>query len=762
MKAFSIRQFECPCRDKDNALIISVYLFQSDISPNQFDSELSALLAKSRQFDAIHFVGMNECISLARTWLTGETAILGRLEKVLPDIRTDARLISFDNETGKYSVRSIDEIELSDAEDIIRLQKKYSLRELFEAGNGLKKASNEYHYVKPSKKHAGAFLSASTVLELNGATNIISFWILPLIWKKNIRYIVVDTSGIAAVGLTVACNALLYGGTSYPPLVSSHQSYGGLEHLSIKNPEETLLLISATTSGNLRDELVVKGALDQNIHTLFYLGEHSNDSGNVICNLTKSGEGDKSGLAKIKNYEQDNCPYCHHKSYPISLIGDQFSPEPAKVQEIEINRPDLPQAQQAIIDKLAGLGVFKVYKNIDSRFLEYFLDVSVLFPNLAGTAISDNTIFQEVEARWKGMVTRGAPVTLNRIVYAEYPFSKKLADISEEIISPHRQVSSLMISNSRELRSSAVTHEMATLAVVSCLDDSQELMGISRDLRSVQPHGNTTYISPIFRGTSTKERERIRANLTFGENGKSTFGLHTIYAIDLPEETGSHSWLQEIDLINEVLDWIDNEGRDRPTELTNRLELLLNAPEKGMSEKLFWPNHEGRELSIRPDFTLLKVEGGRRKLSQADIYVVVSAVLHSLRQGVQGKPKLEYKTYARAVISPDNFQRLNDGVIQAAILRSARQYELSYASCDCNISQRMRDLLIAYIAKAKDGEGEALMEFLLAIASRKLTLHPDHVAEIVEAILLNVDLPRYYHEISKFIVSKKLSDGMPK
>lgn len=754
MKEFTIRQFECTHRDKENALIISIYLFRSDISQNQLDSSLSDLLANGSQYDGIHFVGMRDCISLSRTWLTTETSILGRLTKVLSSIETDTCFISFDDDKGQHCAQTIHGKECAQAEYILALHKKYSLLELFTAGNGFKIASNEYHYIKPSKRHAGAFIRTANVLELSGATNIIAFWLLPLVWKSDIRYIVVDTSGIAALGLTLISNALYYGGIKIPPLVSSHQSYGGLKHIKISNPSETLILISATTSGGLKDELIDLGASNENIHTIFYLGNDVNKAGNVLCNLTKTNLKDKYGLDVIKNYIQSNCPYCTNKSYPIALIGDQFSPEPAKVEEIEINFPDLPPSQQAIIEKLAGLNLFKTHKNVDSRRLEYYLDTSTLFRNESNTEEDTNNIQQEVIKRWKTIVTRSAPVTLNRMVHAEYPFSKQLTELSKHILVPYTDTSQLNILSSRELRSSSTTEKMSTLVISSCIDDSQELMGINRDLRSIQPYGNTSYISPIFRATSHKERERIRANLTYGENGKDTFSLHTIYKIDLPEEIGTHSWLQEIDLMAEVLEWIDIEGRARPIELENRLIFLRNAPTIGISDCLFWKNQWGNELSIRPDFTLLKVDGGKRQLSQADIFFVISAVLHNLRNGVQGKPKLEYKTYSRAVISPDNFQRLNDGVIQAAILRAARKYELSYSTCDANTSSRMKDQLIAYANKSKEGEGEALIEFLIAIAAKKMTLHPEHTKEITDAILSNTHLPNYYGELSRFIKSQ--------
>jgi len=81
-----------------------------------------------------------------------------------------------------------------------------------------------------------------------------------------------------------------------------------------------------------------------------------------------------------------------------------------------------------------------------------------------------------------------------------------------------------VVLSSRELRTlSSAIHGAAALVVTSCIDDCYELMAINRDLRSKHPQGNTTYISPIFRADSSRERARIRSNLTYGENGTNTF-----------------------------------------------------------------------------------------------------------------------------------------------------------------------------------------------------------------------------------------------
>ena len=757
MRSFSINQFESPYRDKNPALIICIYLFRPDISHNHLDAELAKSITTGCQYDAVHFVGMKECIDLVVEMLKIETAIRGRLEHVLSDIFRDVCFITFDETSGMHTALQFDKKPVEDASSVLESHRRYSLLALFHEGGGLIQAPKEYHYVKPSKKHAEKFIRASNVLELDGAANIISFWLLPFLWKKNIKNIVVDTSGIAAVGWSLAHLVSFYGGAASLHTVTSHSSYDGLKDLIIKNPGNTFVLISATTSGDLRNELIEKGVSDLNLHTLFYLGEGAEEAGSILCDLTKRDELDSMGIIPFKSYKKGSCPFCSRKSYPISLVGDQFSPEPTKIVEIEINKTDLSLPQHKVIERLAGTGVLSVHKTIGSRIQEFYFNVEAIYkkpPKNAPNYKDRLALHEEVSKRWNGMVARGSPVSLNRLVYADYPYSHELAKSTKRIISKHHSFDDLKMLDSRSLKSAAPTPETAALVVVSCIDDSQNLMGINRDLRSAQPNGNTTYISPIFRGTSRQERERIRSNLTYGENGINTFSLYSIYPIDLPEETENQSWRQEIYLLNEFFVWLDAQDIPRPGEFVDRVTYLTEIPRDGMSNRLFWPNSSCKELSIRPDFTLLDTRGGSRELSQADIYVVVSAVFHSLRQGVKGKPKLEYKTYSRSVISPDNFQRLNDGIIQAAMLRAACDYELAYGSSDFNVSKRMRNLLLSFVNKADEEDGEALMEFLLAMASKRLTLHQNHTHEVMTAVDISSNVPDYYKLFAKYINSQ--------
>jgi hypothetical protein len=293
----------------------------------------------------------------------------------------------------------------------------------------------------------------------------------------------------------------------------------------------------------------------------------------------------------------------------------------------------------------------------------------------------------------------------------------------------------------------------ASLVVTACMDDAHELMSINRDLRAIQPYGNTTYISPVFRASSKSERNRIRSSLTYGENGPNTFNLYSLIEIDLPECAKRHNWIVEIECLNKIIGWADLQGKEIPSELQQRLELLKAAPAAGLSYKLFWKSPKGIELKIRPDFTLLDTAGGTREISQADVYVAVSTLLLSLRNGAKNKPRLSHRPYEWAVLSPENFQRFNDGVIQAALLRSARDYELVYSS-DEKLSNRLKELILTQIRNINAGieDGEALIEFLLAMLMHKLVLLRTHQDEICMEVLSVSSLPKHFHLFAEYLM----------
>jgi hypothetical protein len=519
------------------------------------------------------------------------------------------------------------------------------------------------------------------------------------------------------------------------PVVATHGSYGGLKELRVTRPKETLLIISASTSGALVDELIALGADEDRVATIYHLSS-SPTKGHVLCGLA-GGSGNSGGFAPINSYAEAACRLCREGSVPVKIQGDQFLLEPPRVDEVEIRRDDLPPESRRLLERFSGKGLFRVFRDAPSRRYEIYVDVERVF----GT-----------DPEWETFVRRGLTVHLRRIVYSSYPYSEQLAQRALQTL-PEGDRNKVSVIDAAQLGTASREPETATLVVAACIADHQELLAINRDLRRLQPRGDTTYACAVFRSSSVEERRAVRTNITYGERGPNAFTLVTLADLELPQCSGQHSWVRERHLLEGTVQWAEEQDVEVPSEIKKRIKLLQLAPSTGLEDGLFWDGLDGTALKIRPDFALLDTAGGRVMLTQADVYVCVASYLHQHRRGILGGPKLSHLAYERSVLSPSNFQRFTDGVIQAALLRAVRDGELAYRNCDGAIGDRLCDQLLYQIARPRGSEGEAMMEFLLAVATERLLLWPKQEKALWDAVL-NSQLPPHAHFLARFAVER--------
>ena len=161
-----------------------------------------------------------------------------------------------------------------------------------------------------------------------------------------------------------------------------------------------------------------------------------------------------------------------------------------------------------------------------------------------------------------------------------------------------------------------------------------------------------------------------------------------------------------------------------PQMLLNRLDDLKNTSDNTM----FLPKVNGESLKLRQTFAFWSSIGvATEAATQADVYWTIQAILHDLRGKVDGGLGSVYHT---TVISPTCFDRYNDGIIQAALLRSAMPLELNY-SIDEQFSQKMTDVIVSVLDSSSSEQGEAALEFLFALSVGRLRLCGDHVRQII-------------------------------
>lgn len=736
----------------ENKRILSIYLHRPDVTENEIDNKISAFIQKESPVDQINFVGFKNCLINVPQWFTDSSPVKYRLDRICNKIPSQVKLITFDEENGIYQTYDLKDQPDINSKQITADERQYQLLDMFIRNQGVIEPSPGFHYEKPSGKHVEKFIRVSNLLEEAGSYSIISFWLIYLVWKKDINKIIVDTTGILSIA-----NILIYenqhrGGSSKLPVTWSHQSYDGLSSLYLTEPDNTIILISASTSGELQQKLIEKGAKSENIITLFYL---NNDTGIIssLCNLTKNSSKNPNGIDPLINFEPENCLFCKKNSLAVKLVGDQFTFEPPPVSEIEIIFDDLSPTDREIVDQLAGLNFFRVFKKSQNRDFEIFLDIEKLFPSKEEDIPAFNRSFiKDLRTRWDGIIKRGMAIHLKRVIHATYDFSAELADSAKSVWHGLHKHYELDVFSTTQLNSVTPQPETASLVVVSCLDDGHELMSINRDLRSIQPDGNATYITPLFRASSSAIRNRIRANLTFGQHKADTFSLFRALEINLPDCNTKHSWNSEVEVLNKIIAWAIINEPSIPQELEERLAFLQEATSKGLTDKLFWNSIIDIPLKINADFTLIHTCGGTRNISQADIYVAISLVLHNYRSMSNSVKHLVYKPYKRTVISPETFIRFNDGVIHASFLRAVRNFELNYSNCTSNVSERMKNILLTMIKKIDHGDCEALVEFVLALLTNRLTMKKEHTLEVATLIINTKEIPEYLKTMSKFLI----------
>lgn len=710
--------------------VLSVYIHPVSIDDELLDEAIAPVLSSQGPFERMNIHGTPDSIERVIGILKGESSSLARIKNTRISIDQKLTFVSWAKDGGRFIATTFDGTVL-DNTPVISLERRFSLFDAFVQNNGLVNAARGTHFTKPSKSHSLQFLRAANVLEHSAVSHQIVFWLYPLLQNKAIHRLIVDTSGIASVAYALAYERMWRGHATSLPIIESHGSYGGLENLTVTDPEGTVFLISASTSGSLANKLIEKGAKAENIFTLFYLGGQT--PGAVLCDLAADKSCSFAGLPLIINYPENDCPECKKHSYPISIMGDQFRTEPAKIEQITVRLDDFDEETRSILDKVVSTGLFKVFRTVENREFELYLDVDNMLNGMFGDDAARARV-EDIGLRLQRLLNRGLPVHLRRIVATDYPGASEIAETAHAAL-PAGLRSEVKIVKMHELLDELNEAGTATLVVSGCMDDAYDLTGISRDLRTVQPGGSITYVSPIFRSTSATERKITESNLTYGDQGPKTFSQLSVINLDLPQCSIRHSWIIEFERLEAVQYWCDKNEKTVPVGIVQRIELLRLAPATGLVNDLFWPNPSGENLVLAADFTMIPTQDGRRPVPQADVFAIVSSLFHKYRQGaVRGKPRLTSHTYERTVISPATFTRFSDGVLQAAFLRAAREGELAYANCNHEISSSMLAFLFGEVRAAEHGGGHALMEYLIAILVGRLTLHEAHMKAFLDSV----------------------------
>jgi hypothetical protein len=642
------------------------------------------------------------------------------------------------------------------------------LQNVFIKRGGLITSQDSHHFVFPSGKHCDKFLRTGNILLISSEIYFIAFALLKHFDEEIHTQIYCDTSSINSVAfaLTELKNRFITNKRKQIP-IESFSSYDGLYKNPIGYGANALLIISASTSSNIIAYILDSHKMidRKNIVILYFLGEeskYSNIKDKVICNLTES-KSNPNGIPFYSTFKEEDCEHCKKGSYAVEVSGDVFLLEKPQINRVLLTVNDAEKYLSGFVQQFKSVDksntVLKAnYKEDSELKYEVYINYYEILDGLA------NGSYSKYKKKLDDYINQYVPSNTKYILTLNDHASEKLgAYISEKVNTNYQQGKEPKPLKQDNLNEIQKNTEGSVLVVGSCISNGKNLLYISRALRK-HDKLRIVYFVGISRTKNKEYLNFLKSNLKQGSYGSETSSFIEVDTIYCNNNSVNTSWLREIQFLSKFIDFIGDEFENTGSDLEflkERKALLQDSAsidKKGLAQNLFYPRFtDGKieELNIRKSFAYFSFNDYVKHVTQSDIYFTISNVINSKRNSEKNDKSLKQSVFVRSVIDPGNFTRFNDGIIQASILRACYADELSY-SFDNDLSQEMFNTLETIIKYQSDEQGEALLEFLYAIAIKKLSIKKLHLQRLLDLLdKCDKDIYKYF---SKFIYKEILEE----
>lgn len=701
--------------ERSSALIETLYCFFTDASPacDELSEALTGEITNNLAPDEIVFLCPAPAVPVvAKAWAAG--AFAGLLARVAA--ATPISVAPFDAEGQCGTITPLD--------GKPRTQTKFAtlarqgVTKIFRDRGGFIEPNASYHFENPSGNHTNRFIRLSNLLSRQIEISFLAFSLLPSI-PTNTRLAYIDTPSLFAV--VAAINELLRVlMPKRPPIVAENfQSYAAVKEQPagktttfFDRKEAAITIISASSSGGLARKIVNDHRFNPAmIVHLLYLGDKAQNS-NIAVNLASNKRLNPNGYSSEKIvYDKLNCDFCRAGSLAIPLLGDQFDIRGPQPDPLVILKTHVPSHLDGTIDDLVGQKVLTVR----GRGSVFFIDSVELLKSSA------------YRKRLDFFARRFVPAGVSHC-FVDSKNSEEFAKIISQTTGQ-----SFSIYDRNEIGTVGIdpsTQVAPILIVVDVIASGRVMLEISRDLRNVVPNAPLIFLAGFSRMTSKQAKDALRKNLTQTHN-VAQHAFETVEDLFVPGPELNNAWSSELQFLQKTRPSWDSAAR----KMLNRRVERLRKTAQPFTNDLFLT--VSSRLKIQSGFAFWSKK--RSKATQADVFFTVASVVQSLRAqppGAKGNG-LKNNWLQQTLVAPENFGRYNDGVIQAALLRACSPAELQY-SMDPNLSLEMTRLVKRVLAAAHLPRGEAAPEFLIALATRRLTLTDDHLEEV---LVTNVSSP---------------------
>jgi hypothetical protein len=596
---------------------------------------------------------------------------------------------------------------------------EFGIYNIITSRNLIIEAHSNIHFIKPSGKHTNKFIDVKNLLESSAEITFIAASLLKMI-PANVNKIYVDTSGIFPLAYELGNLIRTFKNTTETILIDSFGSYGGIDEYEFSSDANTLVLISASTSNNLFEKLKKNTSLEQASLVTVIMTQVNDGEQKVLVEFEQfKDKFCKSYFQHFESYDENECQMClKEHSIPIALNKSRFVFEAPHTQSYLPLAVDSDKNLRELIHQYKNLDAFRcLYDGVDGTKKptpEYFIDVSKIIEQ------------DEFKEKVKNNIHRFFPLNTDCIVHCKDEGAKELSYLIQSNVSELNLNVEVYDGEIPE----TVTPRKGIVVVAGSLESGKSLLNISRALRKYNELP-ITYIVGFAKYNSEPEFKKLQMDLKFSEGPCGFHQFHVIEKILLPiNEHKENSWEKEIELLKRLkVKHLTDEKL--LSELDARDKLLRGASSvdnQGLGEELFLKSPKNQPLVLGPTFAFWnKGDNDEYFKHQATVYFTISSVLQRLRTVAKDSGAAPLgKGYIIRQLDPLLFDRFNEGIIQASILRTAKSRELDYSAAD-DKSRIVGSLIERMLNTPEADESKGLPEILLALCTKKLQVKKDHL-----------------------------------
>ena len=600
------------------------------------------------------------------------------------------------------------------------------LMSLFAMDTVLVKAPAGFTFLKPSGARSSYFIKPENALSESEDVHFLACSLLRKIEEREceanpIEVIYIDTMAISSLAYTLRdLYEELYECEAKPRVVSFH-SYQSMHTVDSPLPRTSLCIISASSSMNMeREWLESSGCLRSEVITLLTLNDAIRSD---------------HALHSLPTTSQELETKTHGRLRDIRILGERFSPEEIEPKQVLLN---LASHRLAEWSKEAPL--------LSAKKVLLAFHSTQQSGNIRPIFVDGMKMFEHSHEDIKKYILENVPVSTKWVIHQNDESSKSLAEFCAEYISAHVN-SPIKVITPDAIFSDALPKDEGLLIVATVAGRGERLNSISRDLRGV--HEGTRRFLVVSQITETKAAvTRFKKNLEQSVSGQ-------LIKVDVLRSlaVGMSHFMK----LEEEVTLFESLKCDLPAPIEDRINQINKNGT--LDAEFFLPSSvtPNSRLTLRPKFAFWDPTYYDSHDHSAAVLSTIAASLQHAREdkSIPDHDRLYSSAFQQVVLDPENFSRFNDGIIQAALLRSSYSWELDYSSIP-GASMKLDRFLRGLFQNYQREQGEASLEFALALAVGKLKLDREIHEELVQFCENNIQGHDIWRNLLQSLLKRSL------